>query len=64
MAKSRVFQFRLTEEEDKFIDELAEDYRLEKSKLILFALDYISTNRPSFVIESRKKELTLEGSMA
>jgi hypothetical protein len=63
MAKSRYFQLRLNEDEDKFLAELAEDYRMDRSKLILFALDFLSEKRPAFVIEPRGKELALAGSM-
>lgn len=61
MAKSRTIQIRVTEEEEKRIDELAEDYGMDRSKLILFAMDYISSKRPSFVIEPRGKEMALAG---
>lgn len=64
MAKSRYIQIRVTEEEEKRIDELAEDYGMDRSKLILFAMDYISNNRPSFVIEPRGKELALASAIA
>lgn len=64
MAKSRYIQIRLSEDEEKWIEELAEDYSMDRSKLILFALEYISDKRPSFVIEPRPKEMALVGMMA
>ena len=64
MAKDRYIQVRVSAEEDKWLEELAEDYGLDRSKLILFALDYVNEKRPAFVIEPRKKELTLARAMA
>lgn len=64
MAKSKYLQVRVSEEEEKWIDQLAEDYDLDRSKLILFSLDYIRENRPAFTIEPRGKELALAGMTA
>ena len=64
MAKSRYIQIRVTEDEDKWIGELADDYGIDRSKLILFALDYIEQKRPTFVIEPKGKELALAGMTA
>lgn len=64
MAKNRYIQIRVTAEEEKKIVELAEDYGMDRSKLILIALDYISNKRPSFVIEPRPKEMALAGMSA
>lgn len=63
MAKSRYVQIRVSDEEEKWIEELAEDYTMDRTKLILFALDYLDKQRPSFVIEPRGKELALAGMM-
>lgn len=59
MAKSRYVQFRLSEEQEMWLEELAEDYGMDKSKLILFSLEYIRENRPQFVIRPQGKELAL-----
>lgn len=64
MVKSRYIQIRVNEQEERWIDELADDYGIDRSKLILFALDYIREQRPSFVIEPRGKELALAGMRA
>lgn len=61
MAKSRYVQIRVSEDEEKWIDELAADYTMDRSKLILLALNYIDKQRPSFVIEPRGKGLALAG---
>lgn len=59
--RSRYVQIRVTEEEEKWIEELAEDYTMDRTKLILFALNYLDKERPPFVIEPRGKELALAG---
>lgn len=64
MAKSRYVQFRLSDEEEKWLEELAQDYGMDKSKLILFSLEYIRENRPQFVIRPQGKELALAGMTA
>lgn len=64
MAKSRYLQVRMDEAEDKMLAELADDYRMNRSEVILFALKYLSEKRPAFVIEPRGKALTLAGVMA
>lgn len=64
MAKSRYVQVRLTDEEEKWLEELAQDYGIDRSKLILFSLEYIKENRPQFVIRPQGKELALAGMMA
>lgn len=64
MAKSRYVQFRLTDEENDWLEELAEDYGMDKSKLILFSLEYIRENRPQFVIRPQGKEFALAGMTA
>lgn len=61
MAKSRYVQVRLTEDEDKMLEDLTEDYGIDRSKLILFSLEYIWENRPQFVIRPQGKELALVG---
>lgn len=61
MAKNRTVQIRLTDEENEWLEELAEDYGVDRSKLILFSLDYIRENRPEFVIRPQGKELALVG---
>jgi len=64
MAKNRYTQVRLSEDEDKWIGELAEDYGLDRSKLIIFALEYVRENRPQFVIRPQGKEFALAGMTA
>lgn len=64
MAKSRTVQVRLTEEENEWLEELAEDYGVDRSKLILFSLEYIRENRPQFVIRPQGKEFALAGMTA
>lgn len=61
MAKSRYVQVRLTEDEDQMLEELTEDYGIDRSRLILYALEYIRENRPQFVIRPQGKELALAG---
>lgn len=61
MAKSRHVQVRLTEEEDKWLEELAGDYGINRSELILFSLEYVAENRPQFVIRPQGKEFALVG---
>ena len=64
MAKNRTVQVRLSEEEENWLDELAEDYGIDRSKLIMFSLEYILENRPQFVIRPQGKELALAGMTA
>lgn len=64
MAKNRTVQIRLTDEENKWLDELAEDYGVDRSKLILFSLEYVRENRPQFVIRPQGKELALASATA
>lgn len=55
MAKGKYIQFRVDEDQERWIDQLADDYGLDRSKLIMFALEYVLENRPSFVIEPKGK---------
>lgn len=64
MAKSRYVQVRLTQEEEQWLSELAEDYGIDRSKLILFSLEYVRENRPQFVIRPQGKEYALAGMSA
>jgi len=64
MAKSRYVQFRLSEDEERWLDELAKDYGMDKSKLIIFSLEYIRDHRPQFVIRPQGKVLALAGATA
>jgi hypothetical protein len=64
MAKSRYVQIRLSEEEEKWLEELAADYGMDKSKLILFSMEYIRDHRPQFVIRPQGKALALAGVIA
>lgn len=64
MAKNRTVQVRLSEEEERWLNDLADDYGMDRSKLIMFSLEYIRDNRPQFVIRPQGKELALAGMMA
>lgn len=64
MAKSRTIGVRMSEAEEKWLDELAEDYGMDRSKFIMFSLEYIRDNRPQFVIRPQGKELALAGMTA
>jgi hypothetical protein len=56
MAKVQFAQFRVSEEENQWIDKLAQDYGLDRSKLILLSLDYVRRYRPHFSIKPQSKE--------
>lgn len=64
MAKTRTVQVRLTDEENEWLERLAEDYGMDRSRLILYSLEYIRENRPQFVIRPQGKELALAGMTA
>lgn len=61
MPKRNYIQFRVTEDEERWINELAEDYGIDRSKLILFALEYVLEQRPAFQIQPKGKALSLAG---
>jgi len=54
-AKAEYLQIRVSEGQKEFAKGLADDYGIDVSKLVLFALDYINKQRPPFVIESQGK---------
>lgn len=64
MAKNRTVQVRLTDEENEWLERLAEDYGMDRSRLILYSLEYIRENRPQFVIRPQGKESALAGMTA
>jgi len=54
-TKAEYLQIRVSEGQKEFAKGLAEDYGIDVSKLVLFALDYVNQKRPQFVIESQGK---------
>ena len=56
MAKNRYVHVRLSEQDERWIKELADDYNMDKSKLVMLALGCVKENRPQFVIRSQDKE--------
>lgn len=64
MAKSKYLQIRVSDDEEQWIDALAEDYDLDRSKLILFSLEYIERERPAFMIQPKGKECAPAGMTA
>lgn len=64
MAKRRYMQIRLSEEEEKWIEQLSQDYGIDRSRLVLFSLRYIDEHRPAFVIEPQGKEAALASVVA
>lgn len=64
MTKRRTIQIRVTAEEEKWIEDLAGDYGLDRSKLIMFSLEHIRENRPPFVIYPAGKEAALASVVA
>ena len=53
--KAEYLQIRVNEGQKDLAKGLAEDYGIDVSKLVLFALDYINKQRPPFVIEPQGK---------
>jgi hypothetical protein len=49
--KIKQVQVRLTAEESNMLDRLKADYGLSYSELIIYALEYVEKNRPSFLVQ-------------
>jgi hypothetical protein len=62
-TKDKFIQIRVNPDEERWIEALAADYRLNRSELILLSLNYIREERPAFTIEPRGKELAPAGMM-
>jgi hypothetical protein len=55
----RVLQIRLSERDEAMIERLIEDYGLDRTALVLRALEYVDTHKPVFQIVPAGKGLAL-----
>ena len=54
--KIAYFQMRLLEGDEQLLEELTQDYQLDRSQLVRRALEYLRDNRPVLQIVPQGKE--------
>lgn len=61
--KQKALQIRLSDREEAMIERLVEEYGLDRSALILRALEYVDQHKPAFQIVPLGKGLALNAAM-
>jgi len=59
MAKAKYLQVRIGDDEEALLDSLTEQYGIDRSTLIRFALAYINDKKPVFQVAPLGKEMAL-----